>query len=100
MWNTVKEHNKTYHQNIPEKKWKRKLWDTAVGLFAIALAIFLEWKFPNLPDLMLIVLVAYGTFCIRSDVVKKFVGFAPAAIADVRNAIGGKKPNGQQHNDT
>jgi hypothetical protein len=76
----------TTFTEIPQARLLVKVRNTLVGVGAIALALWLR-KNNWFPEWLGVGLIIFGGFAISQDLVKRFAGFLPAAIHDIRAAL-------------
>ena len=76
---------------IPPKKRSEKLRDSAIGLGAIAVGFVLVKYFPELPGCSYVfyALLLFGAWSISGELLRSFLGYVPAAIREIRDAIKG-----------
>jgi len=71
---------------IPEKRLAAKVKSTVVGVGSVALGVGSQ-GFALFPLWVNLLVIFFGGFAISKELVKAFVGFAPAAIRDFKDAI-------------
>ena len=81
-----KDHTAKIHK-IPKERFWKKVRRSVIGLGAIALGFFLESKLPQLSDWLFYGLIGFGFFSISGDLVRAFLGYIPAAIREIGDAI-------------
>lgn len=67
--------------------WPKKLRKTGIGIGAIALGLGIEKFLPHIDDKVLYALLIFGGYSIAGDLVRGAVGYATAAIRDIKAAL-------------
>ena len=77
-------------RSIPAAKRKRKDWKSLGGILVVLVGFLTPRLFPEFPMWFAMLVIAAGAWTISEERVKGFLGYVPAGLRDIRDAIMGK----------